>query len=316
MNRSALVAGPCKMVFAGATLFSKDDVSVRLDQKTFDIRTAVHGKVDERVQDVSAELKFTPEGRWNAATIAALFPYANTACGTSIYTDVDRPCALHGSDATITTLKAAAVTQMPNMKFSSTETLVGSVGITGVRGNNLDWDDADSLLAIAGSGGSIADATFAPNLIKTQPYTLDFGTDLGGTPTYVFEDMDSEDGFTFETSLELADITVDRLGLVDKKLISVGCMVKVKPVGPSAAAILAALKIQDTGAARGRSLGSNELRITGADGITYLTIPSCDVKTAGFRFGTTVLRNDELGFVAGRTFTSGAQNALFTLAAS
>ena len=39
------------------------------------------------------------------------------------------------------------------------------------------------------------------------------------------------------------------------------------------------------------------------------------LKSAGYRFGSTALRNREIGFVAARTFTSGAQNALFTLGA-
>ena len=41
---------------------------------------------------------------------------------------------------------------------------------------------------------------------------------------------------------------------------------------------------------------SGALTITGADTITYLTIPAAGLQTAGFRYGALELENGEIGF--------------------
>ena len=69
-------------------------------------------------------------------------------------------------------------------------------------------------------------------------------------------------------------------------------------------------------AVRGASLqaGSADLAITGADGTTIITLKSAQMVGAGYRFGLSVLRNGEVGWVATRPFVAGVPQALFSIA--
>jgi len=313
INRSDLQLGPARVVFAGASFFSKDVIQLKADKTTFEIKTDAHGKLDDRVDSRQLVASFTPDGRISADIIDALWPYADAKIGDDLYTDTDRPCVFHLSDSGRVTMIAAAITKMPSLKLAATESMIGALEITGLRGNNQEVTVANSLLAIDGAGGTFADTGFAPAGIKTQPYTGTFGAVAG------FADFYTEDGFTVDFDLQTQDIVIDQYGLITKKLVSVGIMVKCKPVGVTTAQILAALKLQDAAAdPRGASFADTgfQLQIKGADAVNYVTIPKAELKTAGYRYGSLQLRNDEIGFVGARTFTAGSQNALWTLAAA
>ena len=49
---------------------------------------------------------------------------------------------------------------------------------------------------------------------------------------------------------------------------------------------------------------------------TIVTIGAANIKTSGFAFGAVKLRAGEVGWVATRKFTAGAQQPLFALAAA
>jgi len=320
MNRSALVKGPAKIVRGALSVFTQADFNVNITAEFEKTATDVHGEIDQTWKDAMAELQFTPEGRWDAATIAGLWPYTNPTIGASIFTDTDTPTVVHCSNANKHTLVASALTKMPEIVFDSTKTLIGAATIRGIRGNNKVWSDAESIYKFEASGGSIVDATFSPSLIKKQVYTLAWGALEGEPEAWApagFAEVYSEDGMQFSPEIELGEIRVDQIGLADVTIQGVRAMLKLKPVGPTAAQILAALNIQGASAERGASLSSTgkTLTVTGADGIVYLTIPNATLVSAGYRFGRNVLRNGEIGFVANRTFTDGASDALFTLAA-
>lgn len=311
MNRSALIAGPAKYVFGAAAWYNKNPAEIKIEQETINIAPDALGKLDERVIEVEAKLSVVPEGRWNADLIAALHPHTNATIGSNIFTDTDVPLAVHASDGALHTIVSAAVTKQPNIRFSVKETLVEAVEITGLRGNDKAWSDANGIYTVAG-GSTFADAGWTgPALIKTQPYFLTWGAVAG------FSAIDTEEGFTFETTLELQPMGTDALGRMTYKFKSLGAMVRFMPVGPTSAQILAAMNIQGGSAVRGQSLSSGEqLTIVGADTVTYLTIPDCGLKSAGYRFGSTTLRHGEIGIVAVRTFSAGAQQPLYTLADS
>lgn len=334
VGRTGLVVGPAKLVHRGATLFTKDDFEVNTSVDTFNINTSPHGKVDERAIEAKAECSFTPEGRYAAALIGALWsPFANMKIGTSLvgYTatingttgaatitavnsSTDEPLVISAADGQVHTIIAAAVTKPPDILLSATKTMIGQATISGVRQNGKAWTDADSLYTIGSADGdtNIADSTFAPSSIRTQPYTA-IWTGISGFDT-AFE---SEDGFTVSWDVKTTDMKTDTSGVVDIRLTEIAVMVKCVPIGPTAAQIQAALKYQGSGSARGHSLAGvgAQLQITGADSTNYVTIPTASLKTAGYRFGSTALRNREIGFVAARTFSGGAQQPLFTLGA-
>lgn len=316
-NRSALVQGPAKVVFnapSGAITFhSQGPIAYTIGRRTLPITTEMHGQIDVRDQDVNLETSIKPEGRWSAGLISALWPYANSPMGAALFSDTDRTLVLHGTDGALHTWTAAAVTKMPDLLFSPMGTLIGEVGFTGLAGNNLAWSAANRLLTIGTLADSV-DATFTVAGIKVQSYSAVL-TGLTG-----FTSFESADGFRVAFALQTSDQSIDSQGVYNKLITGVSVAVRCIPVGPTSAQLMAALKMQDTGAARGRSLdaGGVQLQITGADGINYLTIPHASIETGQFRFGagTNQLRVGEIAIVATRSFSAGAQQALWTLAAA
>lgn len=293
MDRTLIITGPAKVIFDGATFHSKGDIEVDMDRATFEIVTSLHGKVDERDENVTAKISFEPAGEWES--LAVLWPYGSTAIGASLFGASDKTLVVHSLDGKTYTFQAAALTKMPNIICSATKTLVGAVEFTAIRKKNTPWSTADSFLAIASSG--YTDTAFDPSAILTQPYTCAWDTDpTGGAPWDSFE---TAEGVVFEFDLATAPVVTDTDGIIDYRLAKLGAMARLIPLGPTDAQILAALAIQGSGAARGRSLnsGSRDLVVAGT-GVT-VTLKNSGMKTAGYRFGTPpALRNKEVAFVA------------------
>lgn len=307
-TRASLVTGPARILRDSADVYSQDDIPIDLVQDTLPIVTSAHGEVDQRSIDARIEMSFTPEGRWDAATRGFLWPYGNTAPGTSIFGTSDTPTAIHASDGALHTIIASAVTVMPSIFLSAARTMVGPVTITGLRKNNTAWSTADGLYSVA-AGSTFVDTGWSPTLVKVQHYTAAWGAVTG------FTSIQTQDGWTIDFDLQLDPVIIDDIGTVDMRFRSLGVLARCMPVGPTPAQILTNLTMQDTGAARGRSMATaNDLVITGADTTTVITLKQAALRTAGFRFGATVLREGEIGFFATRPFSTGAQAAIFTVA--
>lgn len=310
--RSALIVGPARCLLGAVPFFTNENFEAKIDHKTFRVRPEGFSQGDERSEDFEVVVSPTPDGRWNAGLIAALWPYTNAVPGASVFGATDTAFTAHGADTGLLTVKAAAVTKMPGITFSARKTLIESCEIRGLRASGMDPDDADSLLTYAATGGTFVDAAFSLATIKTQPYVATWGAVTG------FAAMQTLEGFKFEPEVDFHEISPDGIGLVDRRVVEVRAMVSCIPIGPTASQILAALKVQGTGAAIGASLAgqASQLQITGADGINYLTIPKAMLRTAGMAFGSRVLREGEIGWVANMDPALGVQGALFTLAAS
>jgi hypothetical protein len=305
--RTSLVVGPAKVTQNGGTFFTLGNIEPRLDIETLEIVNDMHGKVDERVIEVPVDVGFVPEGAWMGANIAALWPYGNPTFGASVFGAVDKPMVIHGNDGAIHTIHASALTKMPSLFLSATKTMIGEARFRGVRKDNTEWTAADSLYSI--TSGAYAHPAFSPANIKVQRYTAAVAGLAG------FTSFDTEDGWTIDFETTLTYITTDGGGAVDAKIGNVSVMAKCKPIGPTSQQIVDALKYQGAGASRGRSIaGAADLVITGEDTTTIITINKPGLKQAGFRFGSTVLRQGEIGFVATRSFAAGVPGALFTLA--
>lgn len=330
MNRTNLITGPVMATYnpgSSVNLFSKEDVTVNNVIETFKIGDTAHGEQDERFSNVTPEVNLTPEGRWSAALIAALWPYANAIPGQSVVgglgapNTTDIPLVMNSGDGEIHTMPSAFVYKMPTIVLSAIKTLIGQAGFRGVMASGSSWATANSRYQITATGGSIVDSTYDPATIKTQAYTGAW-TGITGFSSPSF---DTESGFTIDFNVSLTAIGTDSLGIIDYRFKSIEVMAKCVPIGPTSTQLLTNMGFQGTNAARGRSLRyqagtastlNGALTITGADGINYVVLPVAGLRQAGFRFGSTVLRNGEVGFYSARTFTAGVQQPLFTLAAS
>lgn len=313
--------GPSLNSYNGAKCYAKDDFGIKLEKKTININTSPFGKVDERVIDVAAEATLTPEGRWSNALIAAWFtPFANMIRGTSLLgIGSDLPFVASANDGEVHTIASAAITKLPDIFLSAKKTLLGSMTFKGYRILGSNWTTASSLYTVT-TGGSVVDATFAPSKIVVQPYTAVWGSIAG------FTTVDTEEGWTISFNIHTKEIETDTAGTLDVRFQGIEIMAKCVPVGPTSANVLQAANIQGlsgtNGMNRGYSLNNDgsggvvaDLVITGADGVTAVTVKAANIKGAGYEFGATKLREGEIGFVATRTFSAGAQQAIFSLVA-
>lgn len=314
--RSLLVKGPAKCIYTpsagAATFFTKEDFNVQLFNERFEIPTSAHGIIDYRKLNRYCRASLTPEGRFNAALIAALWPHSGNwiTPGTSIYdASADRSLAIHASDGALHTIVAAGVRQMPDILFSAVDTMVGPVEFGGVFADDADWDEASNLYTVA-AGASFTDATMAASLIPTQAYTLSLAGVTG------FTTIESLDGWRVSFPQNLQPWAPNSMGLMDESVTNVACVVTGIPINPTAAQIHTALGISSGGRGESFGQGAGALTIVGADGVTYLTIPSAQITDGTFGFGSATLRNGEVSFVALPTFSVGVPQPLFTLAAS
>lgn len=307
ITRASIIGGPAKVVFSGGTFFSKGDISLVTDTQTIDVESAVHGKIDERAVNINTEVSFEPVGEWE--NLAVLWPYQTptTLTGKSIFTASDVPLVITGVDGAIYTLAAAAVSRMPDIHIGADKSAIGPVTFAAVRPNaDVSWATGAAPLAI--TSGAYSDATFGQAAIAIGPSTAAWGAVAGFTALETAAGWD----IVFETGI--GDVSTDAGGVCDKKLTRVGVMAKCVPVGPTAAQILAAAKL--TGLARGYSMNAQnagvDLVITGT-GLT-VTVKAAGLKTSGYKFGSTILRNGEIGFVGTIGFAIGVPAALVVLA--
>ncbi len=308
--RSSLIIGPARIVRSTGTVHVKDPFTVDLVKSTFPVNLEGYGKIDERDDDMIVTCSFTPDGRWDSNTRGFLWPYLNPTIGSDPFGSSDTPTVIHDSNSHLHTIKASAVTQMPSITLSSVATMIGQATITGIRGSAKDWNDADGIYTAAASCGTFTDSAFTVAAIKTQDYTGAWGSVTG------FTSIKTESGWSidFETGIEY--IKVDEVGTCKATLTNVSVMAKCTPLGMTLADVLAALDFQESGSARGKSgnlLGA-DLAITGADSSTVVTLKAAKLVRGGFRFGSRVLRDNELGWVATRSFSTGTAGALCTLA--
>lgn len=305
---------PGRLAFNGISLYSKEGTTIDTDlvYSQEAIGVAGLGKIDNRDKEAYDEINITPDGRMTAAIAAALWPYNNPTIGTGIFTDTDVPAAVHGNDSSLDTHAAAALVQMPQMIFHPVKTLVGALKLLCLRGHTSSavnpWSTANSLRTFAASGGTFADTTFNAAEIVTQDYQLTWGS-LSG-----WSGLDFYDGLTFEPKIEFVDDNVAVHGLFNKRIKSVGGMLRGIPIGVARAAIDAQLNIQGAGAGRGTSGAVKAFQVTvaGADGKTYLSFPLGQLVKSKFQNGVEQLREGEVAWEALPNLAAGVRGAYWS----
>lgn len=311
MNRTDLKRIPGRLAFAGQNFYSKGGTTIdqELNYALEDVSVGGLGQIDNRDKEAHYKITITPEGRLTTARAAVLYPYGNPTIGTGIFTDTDVPAVIHGNDSSLDTYKAAAVETMPQMLFHPTKTLLGQMTLLALRGNNTPWSTANSLLTEADSGGTFSDSGFTSAGILMQNYTLTW-TGIGSWTA-----VDFYDGLTFEPRVEFVDDNVAAHGLFNRRIKSVGGMIRGIPIGQTRSAIQTALKIQGSGAARGASGAAKAaaVTVTGADGLVYLTFGLGQLVKSKKQHGVEQLREGEVAWDCLPTISTGVRGAFFTV---
>lgn len=300
-DRTTIVRGPCKITYDGATFYSKGGVTLTVNQSSFDKQSDAYGLIGRGKTDMSVVVEFEPVGEIEALTV--LFPYGATTIGAGIYGSTDKPLVIVATDATYT-IDNAAITQMPSIRCTATNTAFGSVQFTGLFPSSVDTTDAGDSQSYfsVGAGGSIGTA-FNPNLVIAGPYTGEWEDEF---PFF------TEAGFDVSFDLSLTPIIVDGIGTVDMALANVGVSTSFIPVGISpdewdqwiSSKIGAEL-----------TTGASFQIVTANIGGLNLNLASAQIIDYQRRFSSTENRAGTVNLVAKRTFTTGAPNALFTVAA-
>lgn len=308
MDRTNIIQGPAIVTYNSQVFYTEGDITVTPQVNTFDVMASAFGKVDERLDQITYEIGFTPAGQWVAGHLPVLWPYQNPSLYSSIFGATDKDLTIQTLAGSLHTYKAAAVVSMPEIFLGATKTPIGAITFRAIGENDTEWSDEAKRAVIAAT--TFADTSFDPAQIKTAPYTAAWGS------TSPWDDIETESGWTFSFDVSIEDRICDSQGMVDGIITSVGVMAKCVPVGVTEANILALLKLQGSGVARGASLAGNaaNLVITGPSaGYPLVTVYNCAPKECGFVFGQSSLRHGELGFVAIRKFTTGAATALFNV---
>ena len=306
IDRTDIIAGPAIVTYDSQVFYFEGDITVRPVIDRFDVNVSAFGKVDERLDNITWEISGTPAGQWVAGHLSVLWPYQNPTLYSSVFGATDKNLTIQTLAGQLHTYKAAAVVSMPDFILSATKPPIGEITWRAIGANDTAWTDDAKRAAI--TANAFADTSFDPAQIKTVPYSAAWGS---SSP---WDDIETEDGWTISFDVGIEDRPVDSQGIVDGILTSVGVMAKCVPVGVTANQLLSLMKLQGTGIKRGTSLSGNaeDLTLTGADsGSPLVSVYNCAPVEAGYRFGQSVLRQGELGFVAIRQFTTGAAGALF-----
>ena len=314
LQRSSLNRIPGRLAFNGISLFSKGGTTIDTDMvySQESIEVAGMGKIDNRDKEAYDEITLTPDGRISSTIAGVLWPYNSPTIGSGIFPSTDVPAVVHGNDNSLDTHPAAALVQMPQMIFHPVKTLIGQMKLLCLRstttGNVNPWSTANSLRTFANSGGTFVDATYTNSAAVTQDYLLTWGAVSG------WSTLDFYDGLTFEPKVEFVDDNVAVHGLFNKRIKSVGGMLRGIPIGLTRTMIDTQLAIQGTGAVRGASGYAKGFSVTviGADGKTYLTFPIGQLVKSKLQNGVEQLREGEVAWEALPSLASGVRGAYFT----
>ena len=314
MQRSDLKRIPGRLAFNAVSLYSKGGTTIDQELHLALEPVAVAGlsHIDNRDKEVSYKITITPDGRLTPALAAVLWPYGNPVIGQGIFGATDVPAAIHGNDNSLDTYTSAAVETMPHLFFHPMKTLVGQLTLLALRGTTSGvvqpWATAGSLVTNADTGGTFADATFTTAGIIMQNYTLTW-TGIGTWTATEFYD-----GLTFEPKVEFVDDNVASTGLLNRRIKSVGGLLRGIPIGQTRASIQAALKLQGAGAVRGASGAAKAaaVTVTGADGKVYLTLGLGQLVKSKLQHGVEQLREGEVAWECLPTIAAGVRGAFFT----
>jgi hypothetical protein len=280
-------------------------------------------------------------GTWRIETVtsatqlklAVAFTTDPTTDGTLSFSDalVIHPLFQSGGTEKIITFQNVALTGLPTLTFSATETVIGSVTFTALYHRKLEATDVDAIVDYRTwtTPGSTQLDDFYPDAILTAPPQVRYGADsndawTGSDPVAApWKDFCTANGMTVALNLSTADHVVDSCGLVDIKFTDLTLTATGQPVGELVTdeEVQKVLRQQDMGGAyegrrRGQSMKGETpmmLWVRLNAGEVDFKITSTSISAGAANYGTTTMRNGDLVWQGLRTFTSGVRQPLFTV---
>lgn len=262
--------------------------------------------------------------------------YTSAGTGTGTVTRANsltiHPLFENGGTEKIIRFQNVALTGLPNLRFTSTESPLGAVTYTAIRAPGSSGTDTESVVVFGAWSAPTAPAGYDPNDIMTEPPQLRYGaasanawtsTDPVAAPWNSFCTMD---GATINFNLSTEDRITDGCGLVNILFKDLTVNAVAKPIGSlmTHEAVQKVLQQQGmtgwAGRVRGQSMKASTplmlwIKLAGVNnnGALDIKIPSTAVSAASETYGVTAIRNGDLTWQGLRTFTSGVRQPLFSI---
>jgi hypothetical protein len=329
MASPTIYAGPGKVNFNSVGLQAQDTngtIVAKTVQDADPVAASMFGRVGYMQGNVIETIDLTPFGNWGllgtlfpawlgvtvGATTGALVigqqPHNPMTAGTRA---ADMPLKIWTPDGRLYTFPHAAITKHPDINLGANKPLFGPVQFT-----NILATAAAGVMGVAGAFHTVTEtaATDPGGAFITSDYEPGSWTGAWGTLTGFGGDggaaMEAEDGFTLSTAVKYSPLPVQKL-VRAYKLDEVYFMVKGRLYGPTHTQITSAMGLNSFRTLGQYIPGTNKaaLVLTGPNAKT-VTLNNADLVGGGFDFGGTKLGTDEVGFVSGMTFSTGAAQPL------
>jgi hypothetical protein len=299
------IAGPAIVTFNSATWYSEDDIRVSIDQKVFPVPTSMFGNVGNRIGSLPvATISFKPAGQITTALAGKAFPYKLSDVGKTICSGTIIIWTLAGTKYTFA---RGGISQLPGMRLGMSTVFDGTMEMKAVVSG--DPTTADTFVKV--ETAAYADTSWDDTKVPMTAYTAAYGT----SP---FAEIFSLDGFKVACPISVAEKSVDRYGIVDFFLTSVGpATCSFAPAGMTEAnwktlTKLDGASVQLPGVSA--ASGTTDLVITGTG--LVVTLPKANLRSPGLAFGTAADRLGELTFESRCIFTVGVPAAPLTITVS
>ena len=323
-----IYAGPGKFYFNSVS-FQANGTNGQIVAKTVQdadpAAVSMFGRIGYLQGNVVETIDLTPFENWGL--LKTIFPaFLGVSCGTQTGAQIigtqphnpagasDMPGVIYTPDGRLYTFPRCAITKHPNINLGANKPLFGSMQFTNILASAKTLGASGAFHSVTETAGADPGGAFITSDFDRGAWYGAWGTVAGfggdgGSP------LEAEDGFTITTVVKYSPLPVQKL-VRAYKLDEVYFMCKGRLYGPTHTQVTAA-----TGISAGRTLGefipttnAADLILTGPNSKT-VTLKNADVVGAGFDFGGTKLGTDEVGFVSGMTFTTGAPQPLLVFSA-
>jgi hypothetical protein len=315
LNRTLLKRGPAIVTYGGATLFTNADILSRFGPVWNPVPTSMYGQVDKVLKDRVYKVSLRLWGAWE--NLSVLFPsyaLAPTA-GASIFGTSATPLVILARNGDQITYNNAQITKLANLYLGADENLFAAdVEFTCIIGNSsgttmYNPEDANAYYTVA-TGVSYTDSAFAKTNFKRVRFTGAWGSVVG------FTAIIPQKGFQISWDLDCRPLPCDGYGTVDftigENVLQATC--RAIPIQPTLAQIEAQVAAQGFQMGTLLSNTSADLTLTGNGGAPVIVLKNAGAAEHGYAFGIEPLRVGEIAWMTTRGFTTGAPQAVATVA--
>lgn len=301
--RQSVVRGPAIVRMGDQSFYSKDDVKLTIELKTFDIVVATAGKVSQRVSDLIAKIAFTPVGAWTLPQLAILYPHGTPVIGGSLFGAADVPVKIWPLSGTGSwSFLASAITKMPTLKLSPIETVMGETEITCVIGNGLERSAEGSLYTYAATDAFTDELDFDLADVLTCPYANTFSG-----PTDWIAPFETAKGIEIAFAMGLKPVISANQGTIDMTLSGLDITAKFQPLGFTDKQVLDRLAADGVALGTDVSSAAANLTCTGGDAaLPKVVVNAMRLRNAPLLFSLENERVGDLEFFATRPTGAGA----------